>query len=107
VASQDIDQLHVGQPALLRFVTFNQRTTPELNGRVERISADAVTNERTDARHYTVRIALAAEEIARLGDVKLVPGMPVEAFIKTTDRNFISYLTKPLLDQSARMFRGR
>ena len=45
------------------------------------------------------------EQVARLGDVKLVPGMPVEAFVKTGDRTVMSYLMKPLADQINRAFR--
>lgn len=107
VAPQDIDQLHVGQPAMLRIMAFNQRTTPELAGQVSRIAADAVTDQRTGAAFYVIRIALSPSEIARLGEVKLVPGMPVEAFVRTGDRKVISYLMKPLTDQIARAFRER
>ena len=76
---------------MLRFSAFNQRTTPELNGTVARISADTTTDQRTGQSYYTVRISMTAEEIARLGDVKLAPGMPVEAFIQTGDRTMMSY----------------
>jgi membrane fusion protein, type I secretion system len=107
VAPHDIDQLHVGQPARVRFLASNQRTTPELEGGVNRISADAVTDQRTGAAYYTVRITLDPAEIARLGAVKLVPGMPVEAFVSTGDRKVISYLMKPLADQFARALRER
>jgi len=105
VAPQDIDQLHFGQEAMLRFSAFNQRTTPQITGTISRISADITTNERTGNSYYTVRIAMSAEEVSRLGNVALVPGMPVEAFIKTGDRKVISYLVKPLADQITRAFR--
>jgi HlyD family secretion protein len=104
---QDIDQLHVGQSAGLRFSAFNQRTTPEINGVITRISADVVRDEKSGLSYYTVRIGIKPEEIARLGDVTLVPGMPVEAFMKTYDRTVTSYLTKPLHDQISRAFRER
>jgi HlyD family secretion protein len=107
VSPQDIDQLRPGQPVLLRFSAFNQRTTPEINGMLNRISADVMTERRTGASYYSVRIAITAEEIARLGDGKLMPGMPVEAFIQTGDRKVLSYLVKPILDQIARAFRER
>jgi HlyD family secretion protein len=107
VAAQEIDQLYIGQTARLRFLTFNQRTTPELGGSVSRISADTMTDQRTGASYYVIRISLAAGEIVRLGDVKPVPGMPVEAFVSTGDRKVISYLLKPLTDQFARAFRER
>ena len=105
VPPQDIDQLSLGQPAVLRFSAFNQRTTPEISGNLSRISADITTDDRSGASYYTVRIAMTAEEVARLGDVALVPGMPVEVFIKTGDRKVISYLVKPLSDQVSRAFR--
>lgn len=107
VAPQDIDQVRVGQVAALRFSAFSQRTTPEINGVVSRVSADVTTEQRTGVTYYTARIAIAPEELARLGEVKLVPGMPVEAFIKTADRTVGSYLTKPMFDQVARAFRER
>lgn len=107
IMPQDIDQLWVGQPALLRFTAFNQRTTPEIRGAVTRIAADVSTDERSGQNYYTVRIGFAAEDFARLGVAKLAPGMPVEAMIKTSDRRVISYLMKPLSDQIARAFRER
>jgi HlyD family secretion protein len=107
VNPQDIDQLQLGQPTLLRFTTFNQRTTPEIWGNVARISADISTDQRTGMSYYTVRIALPPEEIARLGEVRLVPGMPVETFVQTGQRTVMSYLVKPLYDQITRAFREK
>jgi HlyD family secretion protein len=107
VNPQDIDQAREGQSSLLRFSAFNQQTTPEIYGKVTRISADATTDQRTGMTYYTVRISMPAEEVVKLGDVRIVPGMPVEAFIQTGDRTMISYLTKPLRDQVMRMFRGK
>jgi HlyD family secretion protein len=107
VSPQDIDQLHVGQAAGLRFSAFNQRTTPEINGTISRISPDVSQDQRSGLSYYVIRISISPEEIPRLGNVKLVPGMPVEAFIKTYDRSVISYFTKPLQDQILRAFRER
>jgi len=107
LAPQDIDQVRVGQTAALRFSAFNQRTTPELAGVVSRVSADLTTDQRTGATYYTVRISISDEQVARLGGLKLLPGMPVEAFIQTGERTILSYLTKPFTDQAARSFKGR
>ena len=107
VNPQDIDQVRTGQIALLRLSAFNQRTTPEIYGTVTRISADASTDQRTGQTYYTIRIAMPGDEVAKLGDVRLVPGMPVEAFVQTGDRTMISYLVKPLHDQLMRMFREK
>lgn len=105
IQPQEIDQLHLGQKAVLRFSAFNQRTTPELNGEVSRISADTTQDAKTGSSYYTVRIKVPDIELARLGALKLVPGMPVESFIQTGERTVISYVTKPLRDQLMRTFR--
>ena len=104
---QNIDQLVVGQPAVLRFSAFNQRTTPEINGSVVRISGDIILDQKSGATYYLVHIATPMEEIARLERLKLVPGMPVEAFIQTEARTVLSYLIKPLHDQILKAFRER
>jgi HlyD family secretion protein len=105
VNPQDIDQLQLNQKAILRFSSFNARTTPEIDGVVTRISADTTTDQRTGQSYYTVRISMPPEQIQRLGEVKLLPGMPVEAFVQTGDRTMLSYLIKPLHDQFVRAFR--
>jgi len=107
VNPHDINQVQVGQSAVLRFSAFNLRTTPEINGTVTRVSADTTTDQRTGQNYYTIRIAMTKGEIARLGDVKLIPGMPVEAFVQTGERTVLSYLMKPLQDQFMRTFREK
>jgi HlyD family secretion protein len=107
LAPQDIDQVRVGQTAALRFSAFNQRTTPELGGVVSRVSADLTTDQRTGAAYYVVRITLSESELARLEGLRLVPGMPVEAFIRTGERTVLSYVMKPFTDQITRSFRSR
>jgi len=107
VDPKDIDQVQFGQPVVLRFTSFNVRTTPELNGTVSRIAADTTTDQRTGQSYYLVRISMTADEMKRLGDVKLTPGMPVEAFIETGERTMLSYLVKPLHDQIMRAFREK
>jgi HlyD family secretion protein len=107
VEPKDIDQVQFGQAVLLRFSSFNVRTTPEINGTVVRIAADTSTDQRTGQSYYLVRIAMTADEIKRLGDVKLTPGMPLEAFIQTGERTMLSYLIKPLHEQLVRSFREK
>ena len=107
IPSSDIDQLNIGRQGILRFTAFNQRTTPEVKGVVKRLSPDAVRDKETGQFYYTARITPDNGDLARLGDQKLVPGMPVEAFIETSPRTALSYLTKPLTDQFERAFRER
>ena len=92
---------------MLRFPAFNQRTTPEIDGEVLRVGADVVQDERKNEAYYTVRIRIAEAELQRLGGLKLVAGMPVEAFLQTEPRTALSYLVKPMQDQIARAFRSR
>ena len=107
IAPQEIDQVRMGQGAVLRFTAFNQRTTPELNGEVVRIGADVTQEEKKNESYYAVRIRVADGELARLAGQKPVAGMPVEAFIQTTPRTVLSYLVKPMHDQITKAFTGR
>lgn len=101
-----IDQVLVGQAVNLRFSSLDQRTTPELVGRVSTVSADAFEDEATRATYYRAEIVLAPGEMERLDEgVILIPGMPVEAYIRTDERSPLMYLTKPLVDYFNRAFR--
>ncbi|MCV0426020.1 MAG: HlyD family type I secretion periplasmic adaptor subunit [Roseibium sp.] len=100
-----IDQVYVNQSARLRLSAFNQQTTPELEGSVLTLSADAVIDEATGGSFYRVLIASPIEQLERLGDLEIVPGMPVEAFLQTDERTVLSYLTKPFTAQVGRAFR--
>ncbi|MXN66501.1 HlyD family type I secretion periplasmic adaptor subunit [Stappia sp. GBMRC 2046] len=105
VAPTDIDLLYPGQAASVRLPSFDQRTTPELTARIVTLSADHAVDEATRLSFYTARLAIDPAELAKLGDNRLVPGMPVETFIATKERTVLSYLVKPLLDQVAHAFR--
>jgi HlyD family secretion protein len=108
VQPQDIDQLSIGQAAVMRFVNFSSRTTPEINGEVILVSADVTLEQRTGLSYYTVRIGVSPIELARLDPaIKLVPGMPVEVFVQTKVRTVVSYFVRPFQDQIARAFREK
>jgi multidrug efflux pump subunit AcrA (membrane-fusion protein) len=78
-----------------------------LRGNNSRIGADISRENKTSPSYFTVRIALRPEELAKLGKVRLLPGMPVEVFISTSERTLLSYLVKPLADQVHRAFREK
>ena len=106
VQTTDIDQVFVGQDVTLRFSAFDQRRTPELAGRVTLLSADAFQDQATGQSFYRVEVQLNDGEMQRLpADLALLPGMPVEAFLRTGDRSPMDYLIKPLADYFARAFR--
>ncbi len=114
----DVDQVYPGQPALLRFSAFPARETPEFEGRVVRVSADAVRDERAGVSWYEVELAMdepsgagerwkggARATQRRFGDLDIAPGMPVEAHIRTGERTVIGYLVKPVTDFFQRALR--
>ncbi|MBV8924890.1 MAG: HlyD family type I secretion periplasmic adaptor subunit [Bradyrhizobium sp.] len=101
---QDIDHVHTGQAAFVRFSAFNQRTTPQLKGTVSYVSADTSRDQQTNAPYFTVRVTLPDEERRRLADLQLVPGMPAEVFMQTGSRTMASYLFKPIAEQMRRAF---
>jgi HlyD family secretion protein len=105
VSPNDIDQVHTGQQARVRFPSFNSRTTPEIFGEVQQVAADISRADANTPPFYAVRLILTAKELAKLGDNKLKPGMNAEAFIQTTSRSPMSYLLKPLIDQFAHSMR--
>jgi len=100
-----VDEVYLGQDVTLRFSTFDARTTPEVFGTVSSISGDAFRDDTTGRSFYRVEMTLKDGEIDRLGDVDLVPGMPVDGFIRTTDRSPMTYLLKPFTDYFNRAFR--
>ncbi len=105
VSPNDIDEVRQQQDARVRFSSFNQSTTPELHGRVIRISGDLSKDQQTGVSYYTIVILIPDTELNRLVGLKLLPGMPTETMLKTTDRTIASFLIKPLLDHMNRSFR--
>lgn len=101
-----IDKLSIGQDVTLRFSALDQSKTPELIGQVTLISADALQDENTRQSYFRVEIVLSEGEQDRLPEgATLVPGMPVEAFIRTANRTPMTYLVKPLSDYFTKAFR--
>jgi HlyD family secretion protein len=100
-----VDQISVGQPVKLVFSAFPSRTTPELTGHITVVSADALTDQRTQMSYYRAEIVPNDGEMDKLKGLTLVPGMPVEAFIRTDERTPLAYLLKPFTDYFSRAFR--
>jgi HlyD family secretion protein len=107
VMPTDIDQLHLGQKAVVKVQAGNQRTTPELIGKISRIGADVIREQQTGAVYYLVRINVPPAELDKLGDLKIMSGMMTETYIQTAERTPFQYVMKPLLDQFNRAFRER
>jgi len=89
-----VDQIYPGQDTTVRLSAFNQRTTPELNGKVKSVSANTVIDPVTGVPFYAVRIEIPPDELSRLKGLQLVPGMPAEAFMQTDKRTVLNYYLK-------------
>jgi HlyD family secretion protein len=105
VAPQDVDKVVPRAPATVRLSAFNQRTTPELAGEVQRVSADLVSDAANGPPYYQAVIEVSSREAERLQDLVLVPGMPAEVFIRTGARTPLAYMLKPLTDSFTRALR--
>ncbi|MDB5536559.1 MAG: aprE [Devosia sp.] len=96
----DVDKIAVGQEATLRLAGFDQRTTPKLVATVAAIAPDVTQEPAIGHQFYSARIAIDKSELERLPpNVRLVPGMPVDAFVKTEDRTVPFYLVHPFVEQ--------
>lgn len=105
IAPTDIDSLYAGQDVRLRFPAFNQRTTPEIAGTLTGLSPSTIKDEVTGMSFYRAKAQVTETELAKLGGVELLPGMPVEAFIGRANRTVASYLLQPVSEHMVRAFR--
>ena len=101
----DVDVVKAGQAARLRFVALNARLTPEVQARVEHISADRFVDQATQEPYYRALLKIDGALPMEVAQDDLHPGMPVEAFISTGKRTFFEYLVKPIADSASRAFR--
>lgn len=102
---RSVDQVYVGQKATVKFPAFSSRSTPDIFGTVSIISPASVTDSANGQVFYRLELEVPPQEMAKLGSLQLVPGMPVEAFLQTTDRSVLAYLVQPLAEQVSRAFR--
>lgn len=108
VLPNDIDQVHLDQPARVRFTAFNQRKLPDLVGKVVRISPTSSRDPQTGQTFFTIAVRLEPGEVARIGPgSRLVPGMLADVYVTTTPRTVVSFLFQPLLDNYEKAFAGR
>lgn len=94
-----VDQLRSGLAVELMFTAFNQSDTPRVPGEVMQVSADRLTDDKTNEPYYRVEIRVERDALPWEPDRRIRPGMPVEAFVRTGERTLLSYLFKPLMDR--------
>lgn len=105
VRPQDIDEVRIGQKARLSFAAFDQNETPPVPGEVSHVSADRLEDERTGEAYFLVRLAIAPGPTTGLDPSEIGPGQPVDVFITTGERTFVSYLVEPLTKSLRRAIR--
>ena len=105
VKPSDIDVVHVGLSAKIVFSAFKSRTTPQIDGRVTRVTADALKDEHTGEFYYVARVAADPAQLGKLADVQLQAGMPAETLIMIGERTMLEYLIQPIRDTFRRAFR--
>ena len=104
VSPMDIDRVHVGLVAEVRFSAFKQALTPKMMGKLTILSADKLTDERTGAPYYSAKIELTPDSYVKLGNMELLPGMPADVLINTGERTVFEYLMQPITNAFARAF---
>lgn len=105
IAPIDVDTVRIGMQASIRLSHAAARTTPVLEGTVERIAPDRMNDPKTGMPYFVARIAILPEEIHKYGDLRLQPGMQAEVLIRRGERSFASYLARPLLDRFSKSIR--
>lgn len=100
-----VDEIQVGQSVRVVLPAFPSRTTPELEGILALVSADALVDQATGQSYYRAEVTLPPDQLRRLGDLALLPGMPVETYIRTGARTPMAYLLQPFTDYFRKAFR--
>jgi epimerase transport system membrane fusion protein len=104
VSTMDIDRVHEGLKAEVRFSAFKQALAPKVEGKVAVLSADRLSDERTGMSYYQAQIELTPESYQKLGEIELLPGMPAEVLINTGERTVLEYLLQPITNAVSRAF---
>jgi HlyD family type I secretion membrane fusion protein len=104
---EDISDIRPGMKAEVHFTSYKQRVLPLIHGQVAEISADRLTDERTQVPYYTAKVDVDAGDLAASPEIELYPGMPATVMITTKERTALDYILGPFLASFDRSFRER
>lgn len=104
LSPNDIDVVYPGLDAHIRLPAFKQRLVPSIDGRVIFVASDVTTDEKTKTEYYKTKILIDRDQLDRLPNIRLTPGMPVEATVQLGERTLFQYLTQPIRDSFHRAF---
>lgn len=96
ISPADIERVRPGREASIHLIPYNRRFQSLIAGTLERISADLVTDERTQRNYYTGIVSVDPADLARAG-AELLPGMPADVTINAGDRTIAAYFLDPIL----------
>jgi HlyD family type I secretion membrane fusion protein len=107
VAVEDISEVHPDMRAEVHLTAYKQRTTPIVHGEVFQVSADRLTDSKTNNPYFTALVSVDEKELAELPHVRLYPGMPATVMIPTVERTALDYLIGPLVMSFNHAFRQK
>ena len=107
---EDSPDLFIGQKVQVKFSALHDRTLSNLNGSITKVSADAISDEKTGKRYYQVEVTVPTSELAMVRklhgpETNLRPGLPVQVLAPLKKRSAFQYLTEPLNQALWRSFR--
>lgn len=105
VKNTDIDTVYPGQKAEVQLNAYNQRTTPMVAGEVLFVAGDAVEDQQNNQLYYPAHVQIDKDAFKNLRHVKIEPGMPATAFIRTQQRTFMEYLLSPVTQRFRHTFK--
>ncbi len=112
IAPDDADDLSIGQRTLVKFSGLHERSLPNLEGKLVRLSADSFVDEKTGQSYFSGDVLLPREQLqlirrVRGPDFALRAGMPVQILIPLQKRTALDYALEPLLGGLWSSFRER
>jgi adhesin transport system membrane fusion protein len=107
VRPADIAFLHPGQLAKVKVTAYDFSIYGGLDGVVEDISADTITDERGES-FYRIRVRTDDNALEHNGEtLPIIPGMTTQVDILTGEKTVMDYLLKPILKAKERALRER
>ena len=107
VAVEDISDVHPNTRAEVHLTAYKQRIVPIIHGDVIQVSADRLTDPKTNNPYYTAFVRVDQGELAAMTNIRLYPGMPATVMIPTVQRTAFEYIVGPLVMSFNHSFRQK
>jgi len=107
IAVEDISDIRPNMRAEVHLTAYKQRIVPIIHGDVIQVSADRLTDPKTNNPYYVAFVRIDAEELAAMPNIKLYPGMPATVMIPTIQRTALDYIVGPLVMSFNHSFRQK